>query len=75
MPEVTDKSRRFYNEHPPYYKWTFRALKDLDTGGEFADKIQELADTAINTMAWEDTKYHPNRPNYKDRIVSLSEEF
>ncbi len=61
-------------EYPPYYKWTFRALKDLDTGGEFADKIQELADTAINTMAWEDTKYHPNRPNYKDRIVSLSEE-
>ena len=61
-------------EYPPYYKWTFRALNDLDKSGEFSAKIQELADTAIDTSAWEDTKYHPNRPNYKDRIVSLAEE-
>lgn len=61
-------------EYPPYYKWTFRALKDLDTDGEYAAKVQELADTAIDRTAWENTKYHPNRLNYKDRIVSLAEE-
>ena len=61
-------------QYPPYYKWTFRALKDIDTTGEFAGKIQELADTSLNLSAWEDTKYHPNRPNYKERVVSLAEE-
>ncbi len=61
-------------EYPPYYKWTFRALTDLDGTGEYADKIRELADTTINTSAWEHTGYHPNRPNFKDRIVSLAEE-
>ncbi len=61
-------------EYPPYYKWTFRALKDMDGDREFAAKIQELADTPVNISAWEDTKYHANRPNYKDRIVSIAEE-
>ena len=27
-----------------------------------------------NEEAWEGTKYHPNRPNLKDRVVGLSED-
>ncbi len=61
-------------EYPPYYKWTFRALRDLDGEGDFSGKIQELADTGISREAWNGTRYHPNRVNYKDRIVSLAEE-
>ena len=61
-------------EYPPYYKWTYRALKDLDLDGEYADKIQELANTDIKLSAWENTRYHPARPNYKDRVVSAAEE-
>ena len=61
-------------EYPPYYKWTYRALKELDTDGEYADKIQELADTDISLSAWDNTRYQPARPNYKDRIVSIAEE-
>ncbi len=60
--------------YPPYYKWTFRALKDIDEKGEFTARIRELADEKCNLEAWEDTRYHPNRQNFKDRIVSLSED-
>ncbi len=61
-------------EYPPYYKWTFRALTELDEEHVFSEKIRELAEEHIRTEAWEGTKYHPNRLNYKDRIVALSEE-
>ncbi len=61
-------------EYPPYYKWTFAAMKDLDTEGLFSAKIQEIASERINPEAWLSTRYHPNRQNYKDSIVCLSEE-
>lgn len=61
-------------EYPPYYKWTFRALGELDPEGSFSAMIKELSAERISPEAWEGTRYHPNRQNYKDRIVSLSEE-
>ena len=61
-------------EYPPYYKWTYRALSELDAEGAFSAKIKELAEERIRPEAWEGTKYHPNRLNFKDRVVSLSEE-
>ena len=61
-------------EYPPYYKWTYQALRKLDEQGGFSEKIQELADTKCSREAWEGTAYHANRPNYKDRVVSLTEE-
>ena len=61
-------------EYPPYYKWTYRAMSDLDAEGIFSAKIRELAEETIDRNAWNGTRYHPNRQNYKDRIVSLAEE-
>ena len=61
-------------EYPPYYKWTFRALTELDAEGTFTAKIRELSLERIRLEAWEGSRYRPNRQNYKDRIVSLSEE-
>ena len=61
-------------EYPPYYKWTFRALQTLDREGILSGKLRELSEERIRPEAWEGTGYHPNRLNYKDRIVSLSEE-
>ncbi len=61
-------------EYPPYYKWTYRALTGLDAEGTVSTKIRELASERIRPEAWEGTRYHPNRQNYKDRIVSVSEE-
>ncbi|MCR4587593.1 MAG: DUF4037 domain-containing protein [Lachnospiraceae bacterium] len=63
-----------HREYPPYYKWTYRALSALDTEGSFARKIAELAEEPVQKKAWEGTRYLPNRLNYKDRIVSLTEE-
>ena len=31
-------------EYPPYYKWTFRALTELDRAGTFSGKIKALAE-------------------------------
>ncbi len=61
-------------EYPPYYKWTYRALTELDSEGILTEKIKELSEEQIRVEAWDGTKYNPNRQNYKDRIVSLSEE-
>ncbi len=61
-------------EYPPYYKWTFRALSELDAEGGFAEKIRELSLEPLRLEAWKGTRYLPTRSNYKDRIVSLSEE-
>ena len=61
-------------QYPPYYKWTYRALTELDEEGVLSAKLRELAEAPLRREAWEDTKYHPNRLNYKDRLVSLSEE-
>ena len=60
--------------YPPYYKWTYRALQELDNNGRFSERIQELAELKCNEEAWKGTKYNPNRQNYKDRIVSLAED-
>ncbi len=61
-------------EYPPYYKWTYRALTERDEEGILSARIKELAMEKLNPEAWNGTRYHPNRQNYKDRIVSLSEE-
>ena len=61
-------------EYPPYYKWTFRALTEMDAEGVFSAKIRELAETPIRREAWDGSRYLPNRLNYKDRLVALSEE-
>ncbi len=60
--------------YPPYYKWTYRALTELDGSGEFSRRIKELAEQGINSSAWKSTKYHPNRPNFTDRVISLAED-
>ena len=60
--------------YPPYYKWTYRALVELDGNGRFSERIMELAELKCSEEAWVGTRYNPNRQNYKDRIVSLSED-
>ncbi len=61
-------------EYPPYYKWTFRALTQMDREGRFSDSIQKLAREQIRTEAWISRRYHPDQVNYEDRVVSTAEE-
>ncbi len=60
-------------EYPPYYKWTFRALTELDKKGTYTDKIRKMAQCVIDPAAWDGTRYHPNSINYQDQIVTLAE--
>ena len=61
-------------EYMPYYKWAYRALTDMDKSGAFTARIDELSNLHSNIEAWEGTKYQPNRPNLKDRIVGVAED-
>ena len=63
--------RRVY---PPYYKWTYRRLTELDTDGRFAGFIRELAELKPDPTAWEDNAYSPVSINMNDRVVFISEQ-
>ena len=60
-------------EYPPYYKWTYRRLAEIDAEGSFAKKIKELSETSCNLSAWEHIRYMPDNLNMSDRIVVISE--
>ena len=61
-------------EYPPYYKWTYRALTEIDTNGSFARHIKDLAETPCNLSAWEHIRYMPDNLNMSDKIVVISEQ-
>jgi len=60
--------------YPPYYKWTYRRLSELDTEGKFAAKIRSLAEAGCAESFWKDRKYNPDRPNLADPVVNLAEQ-
>ena len=60
--------------YPPYYKWTYRALSELDSNGSFSWHIRDLAETGCSLTAWEHIKYIPDSLNVSDRVVVLSEQ-
>ena len=59
--------------YPPYYKWTYRALTEIDEDDVIASRLKELAETEITSEAWVGTKYQPNRLNLKDKVVTMTE--
>ncbi|MCR5402244.1 MAG: DUF4037 domain-containing protein [Butyrivibrio sp.] len=63
--------RRVY---PPYYKWTFRALTELDHEGSFSRRIKELSQTLCGIPAWEHIRYMPDNLNMSDKVVVISEQ-
>ena len=60
--------------YPPYYKWTFRALKELDYNSNLSNLIEQLALTNIDINAWDEKTYDPNLLNMDDKVVILSEQ-
>lgn len=59
---------------PPYYKWTYRALTELDEKGSFGRKIKDLAETPCALSSWEHIRYMPDNLNVSDRVVVISEQ-
>jgi hypothetical protein len=60
--------------YPPYYKWTYRRLAELDVNGAFSAKIRSLAEAGCAVAFWKDRKYNPDRPNLADPVVNLAEQ-
>ncbi|MBO7633663.1 MAG: DUF4037 domain-containing protein, partial [Lachnospiraceae bacterium] len=61
-------------EYPPYYKWTYRKLTELDKTGSFAAKIRALAEAGCAVAFWKDRRYDPDRPNLADPVANLAEQ-
>ncbi len=60
--------------YPPYYKWTYRALEELDVNGRFARLVKELAETGCTLSAWQHIRYMPDNLNMSDKVVVISEQ-
>ena len=59
--------------YPPYYKWKYRALSELEKDGEFAGLVRELSQAPMRFETWKNIKYNPNRLNTADEAVVAAE--
>ncbi len=60
--------------YPPYYKWTYRALTEIDVNSRFSKLIKELAEASCDENAWRYIKYLPNSLNMSDKVVVVTEQ-
>ncbi|MCR5684149.1 MAG: DUF4037 domain-containing protein [Lachnospiraceae bacterium] len=60
-------------EYPPYYKWTYRRLAELDENGAFLEAIREFSRPGCEEKAWEGRIYEADRLNRDDQLVCLAE--
>ncbi len=60
-------------EYPPYYKWTYKRMTELDNEGVFSKLIYHLAEMVSQNDAWEGRSYDPNILNTNDGIVNATE--
>lgn len=60
-------------EYPPYYKWTYRRLHEIDQGGLFSKWVRELSEVPCDKEAWAGKTYNGKYINLSDRVVLLSE--
>ncbi|MBO4679128.1 MAG: DUF4037 domain-containing protein [Lachnospiraceae bacterium] len=59
--------------YAPYYKWTYRALTEVDKEGNYSALIKRLAETPLNLECWKYKSYLPGHLNYDDEIVNTAE--
>ena len=60
-------------EYPPYYKWTYRRLTEIDRDGIFSGLIGELAESGCERAVWEGKPYRADIMNTADPVVVLAE--
>lgn len=61
-------------KYPPYYKWTYKRLTEIDVDGTFSRLVKELSEAQCDVSLWEGREYRPNILNMNDRIVAISEQ-
>lgn len=61
-------------EYPPYYKWTFRRMSEMEDSTGIAGLISDLADRGTDHEAWRGRPYNADKLNVNDRSIVLAEE-
>ena len=59
--------------YPPYYKWIYRKLEEIDNGGEFSVLIKRLSNADIDISYWKG-EYNASFINISDPIVDSAEQ-
>lgn len=59
--------------YPPYYKWTFKRMEEIEEAGDISELIAKLAGIYLDRSKWEGLPYVADRLNLKDEAVSLTE--
>ena len=59
--------------YPPYYKWIYRRLEELDNGGKYSALVKRLAESDIDISHWKG-EYKANFINISDPIVDSAEQ-
>ena len=60
--------------YPPYYKWTYRKMTEIDADGKYSSLIKELSVAECDVSAWEGKIYNGRYINMNDRIVLVAEQ-
>ena len=60
-------------KYPPYYKWTYRALDELDDRKVIAGLIADLANTKGDMTSWVNNAYKPDEINGDDPVIAITE--
>jgi len=60
-------------EYPPYYKWTYRKMKEIDKEGSFSEAVRDLSMRSPYLGAWEGIEYHPDKLNKRDEVIIITE--
>ena len=61
-------------EYPPYYKWTYRRMTELDETGLFSGLVAELSELNCDLSAWVKRSYKPDEINMSDSIIVITEQ-
>ena len=60
-------------KYPPYYKWTYRALDELDDRKVISGLIADLANTKGDMTSWVNNAYKPDEINGDDPVIAITE--
>ncbi|MBR4732971.1 MAG: DUF4037 domain-containing protein [Lachnospiraceae bacterium] len=65
-------------EYPPYYKWTYQRMAQLDHNGRFSRFVEYFArircDKDVWELSWKDIPYQSVQPILGDPMVAAAEE-
>ena len=74
MEAAMDMAFLISRTYGPYYKWKYRALRDIPGCAKLAELLGELAITAPQADAWADYNYDARSLNTGDRIICIFEQ-